>query len=54
MTILGVDSVDERRGVLLQVQRGDKRRRLLADQVWADDESSANATILNDYRYDVV
>jgi hypothetical protein len=51
VTVLGVDSVDQRRGVLLQVQRGDKGRRLLAEQVWADDESSANATILGDYRY---
>jgi hypothetical protein len=51
VTVLGVNSVDERRGILLQVQRGDKRRRLLAEQVWAEDEGSANATILNDYRY---
>jgi hypothetical protein len=49
--VLKVDSVDDRRGILLQVQRGDKQRRLLAEQVWADDESSANATVLNDYRY---
>jgi len=33
------------------VKRGNKQRRLLAEQVWADDASSANATILNDYRY---
>jgi hypothetical protein len=51
VTVLGVDSVDERRGILLQVQRGDKRRRLLAEQVWAEYEGSANATILADYRY---
>lgn len=51
VTVLGVDSIDERRGVLLSVRRGEKQRRLLAEQVWADDESSANATILNDYRY---
>jgi hypothetical protein len=51
VTVLGVEKVDERRGVLLGVERGDKRRRLLAEQVWADDEDSANATILDDYRY---
>ena len=51
VTVLGVDNVDQRRGVLLNVKRGDKQRRLLAEQVWADDESSANAIILNDYRY---
>ena len=51
VTVSGVDSVDQRRGILLQVRRGDKGRRLLAEQVWADDESSANATILDDYRY---
>jgi len=51
VTVLGVDSVDERRGILLQVQRSDIQRRLLAEQVWADDEGSANATILNDYRH---
>ena len=47
----GVDGVDQRRGVLLDVKRGDKRRRLLAERVWADEENNANATILNDYRY---
>jgi hypothetical protein len=53
INVLGVDSVDERRGTLLSVERlqhGGKRR-VLAEQVWADDESSANAIILNDYRY---
>lgn len=49
VTVLGLDSVDQRRGVLFQVQRGDKRRRLLAEQVWADDEDSANAIVLDDY-----
>jgi len=53
VTVLGVDSVaplalasraSERRGVLLSVKRGDKGRRLLAEQVWADDENSADAT----------
>jgi hypothetical protein len=51
VTALGVESVDERRGILLSVKRGDKPRRVPAEQVWADDEGSANDTILNDYRY---
>lgn len=51
VTVIGLDSVDQRRGVLLSVKRADKQRRLLAEQVWADDEDSANATVLNDYRY---
>ena len=51
VTVLGLDGVDKRRGVLLSAERGGKQRRLLAEQVWADDEESANATILNDYRY---
>lgn len=54
VTALDLDSVDQRRGILLavtRIQREGKRRRLLAEQVWADDESSANAIILNDYRY---
>ncbi len=51
VTVLELNSVDERRGILLSVKRGDKQRRLLAEQVWADDEGSANATILNDYWY---
>jgi len=50
VTVLGVVDVDERRGVLLRVRRGDKERRLLAEQVWATKEKSANATVLNDYR----
>ena len=51
VTVLGVDEVHERRGVLLSVKRGQKKRRLLAEQVWADDEHSANAIVLHDYRY---
>jgi hypothetical protein len=51
ITVLGVDEVHERRGVLLSVKRGQKERRLLAEQVWADDERSANAIVLHDYRY---
>ena len=49
--VLGVNSIDERRGILLSVKRGGKQRRLPAEQVWVDDEDSANATVLNDYRY---
>jgi hypothetical protein len=54
VNVLGVGSVDERRGILLSVERLQhcgKRRRLLAEQVWADDESSVNAVVLKDYRY---
>ena len=51
VTVIGLDSVDQRRGVLLSVKRSDKQCRLLAEQVWADDEDSANATVLDDYRY---
>ena len=51
VTVLGVENVDERRGVLLSVKRGDKPRRLLAEQVWADDRTSANAIVLDDYRH---
>lgn len=51
VTVRGVASVDERRGILLTVQRGDQReRRVLAEQVWADDAASVNATVLDDYR----
>ena len=49
--VLGVASVDDRRGVLLAVQRpGNKERRALAEQLWADDGASVNATVLDDYR----
>jgi len=51
VTVLAVADVDERRGVLLRVQRGEKERRLPAELVWAADENSANAVILGDYRY---
>ena len=51
VTVLGVAGVDERRGILLSVKRGTKERRLLAEQVWPDDKGSANAIILDDYRY---
>jgi hypothetical protein len=51
ITVLGVADVDDRRGVLLQARRGDRQRRLVAEQVWAKDEASANAIVLADYRY---
>ncbi len=54
VSVLAVDHVDERRGVLLGVKRlqhGGKQRCLLAEQVWADDEGGANAVVLSDYRY---
>ena len=51
ITVLGVADVDDRRGVLLQVQRGDIQRRIVAEQVWAEDETSATGIVLSDYRY---
>jgi Calcium binding len=51
VTVLGVAEVDERRGVLLKLKRGQKERRVVAEQIWADDPKSANAIILEDYRY---
>lgn len=51
VTVLGVNSVDERRGVLLNVERRGKPRRVVAEQLWAKDEESANAVVLDDYRY---
>ena len=51
VTVLGVDSTDERRGILLSVKRGRKQRRLPAEQAWAKSQNSANATVLDDYRY---
>jgi hypothetical protein len=51
VTVTGVASVDDRRGVLLTVQRpGNKERRVPAEQLWADDAASVNATVLDDYR----
>jgi hypothetical protein len=51
VTVLGTARVDERRGVLLKVQRpGGKERAVLADQLWADDPGGVNATVLDDYR----
>jgi len=49
--VLRLDSCDERRGILLAVKRGTKKRRILAEQAWANDAESANAIVLADYRY---
>jgi hypothetical protein len=51
VTVLGVADMDEREGVRLRVrhQDGDDYE-VLADQLWAEDLSSANATVLDDYR----
>lgn len=51
ITVLGVADVDDRRGVLLKVQRGDTERRVVAEQVWAKDAVGTNAIVLDDYRY---
>jgi calcium binding protein len=51
VTVLGVADVDQRRGILLAVRRQDgKERRVLAEQLWADETGSANAIVLDDYR----
>lgn len=49
--VTGVSDVDERRGVLLAINRGGKDRRVPAEQLWAKGQNSRNATILDDYRY---
>lgn len=50
VTVLGVDDVDDRRGILLKVRRANgKERRVVAEQLWAD-VPGVNATILDDYR----
>ena len=49
--VLGVDSVSDRRGILLKVELAGKPRRIVAEQVWAKNEKSSNATVLDDYRY---
>ncbi len=51
MTVLGVDNVDDRRGILLKVRRQDGiERRVVAEQLWASEAGGVNATILDDYR----
>ncbi len=50
--MLGVADLDDRRGIVLNVrQRGGKERRVLAEQVWADDAVSANGIVLDDYHW---
>jgi hypothetical protein len=51
ITVLGLNSVDMRRGLLLSVQRDKTSRRLLAEQVWSDENRHPNALILNDFRF---
>jgi len=53
VTVLGIADVDDRRGVLLNVQRANgKQRRVEADQLWAKGKKkSANAIVLDDYRH---
>jgi len=50
VTVLGVNTLDDRRGVMLNVKRGGKTRRVVAEQLWASDAVSANTVVLNDYR----
>jgi Calcium binding len=50
-TVFGVAGTDEREGVRLRVRAGDgDEYEVLADEIWADDADSANATVLDDYR----
>jgi hypothetical protein len=51
VTVLGVNTVDDRRGILLNVDRRGKTRRVAAEQLWAKDEHSATAVVLDDYRH---
>jgi hypothetical protein len=51
VTVLGLARVDDRRGVLLRMQRaGKKERNVLAEQLWPGEPGSVNAIILDDYR----
>jgi hypothetical protein len=49
VVVLGVYGSDTRRGVLLSVKRGDRRRRIPANEIWVEDDS-VNAIVLDDYR----
>ena len=51
VTVIGVADTDNRRGVLLEIERKGKSRRVVAEQIHASDENSVNATVLDDYRY---
>jgi hypothetical protein len=51
VTVLGGADIDDRRSVLLMVLRQDgTERRVVAEQLWAEDEAGLNATILENYR----
>jgi hypothetical protein len=51
VTVLGVGDVDDDEGVRLRVRASDgDAYEVLADQLWAVDGQSPNATVLDDYR----
>jgi calcium binding protein len=51
VTVLGVADTDEREGVRLRVRASDGDEYAVhADQLWAEDTTSANAIVLDDYR----
>ena len=50
VVVLGALGSDDRCGVFLSVKRGGKKRRIVAEQIWAND-TGVNATALDDYRY---
>ena len=51
VVVLGVADTDEREGVRLRVRHSDgDEYEVLADQLWAEDTTSANAIVLDDYR----
>ncbi len=50
-TVLSVAGADERAGVRLRVRGSDgDEYEVLADQLWAEDTTSTNAIVLDDYR----
>jgi hypothetical protein len=52
ITVRGLADVDARRGILLSIRRrGGNERRMLAEQVWADESAGPNGIVLADYRY---
>ena len=51
VTVLGVGDVDDDEGVRLRVRAGDgDEYEVLANQLWAVNGESVNATVLDDYR----
>jgi Calcium binding len=51
VTVLGVANTDEYEGVRLRVRAVDgDEYEVLTDQLWAEDTTSANAIVLDDYR----